>query len=129
MQLGELAPAEIDQMLGANVIGRLGCHLDDETYVVPIAYAYDGADLYVHSFEGRKITMMRANPRVCFEVDEATSPVEWRSVIAWGRYEELDGADADDAYDLLMTRCPPPTRDGVFFRIRVEKRTGRFAAP
>ena len=35
---------------------------------------------------------MRANPRVCVEVDEITTYDQWVSVVAFGRYEELPEA-------------------------------------
>jgi hypothetical protein len=37
-----------------------------------------------HSADGLKITMMRANPHVCFEVDHRENLANWRSVVAWG---------------------------------------------
>ena len=38
---------------------------------------------------GQKNEWMRANPKVCLEVDEITNQSEWMSVIASGRYQEL----------------------------------------
>jgi nitroimidazol reductase NimA-like FMN-containing flavoprotein (pyridoxamine 5'-phosphate oxidase superfamily) len=32
---------------------------------------------------------MRANPLVCVQLDEVESPQRWKSVVAYGRYEEL----------------------------------------
>jgi uncharacterized protein len=81
--LGELNEAQVDQVLRSEVIGRLGCHAQGRTYIVPITYAYDGDCIYGHSAEGMKVRMMRANPNVCFEVDEMESMANWRSVIAW----------------------------------------------
>jgi hypothetical protein len=37
---------------------------------VPITYVFDGEAVYAHSADGLKIRMMRANPHVCFEVDQ-----------------------------------------------------------
>ena len=87
----ELDRAQIDDLLGAQVVGRIGCHADGVTYVVPVIYAYDGEAFYVYTVEGRKVRMMRANPEICFEVDEYESG-SWRSAIVQGRYEELDEA-------------------------------------
>ena len=33
--------------------------------------------------------MMRANPFVCFEVEDIDDLANWHSVIAWGVFEEL----------------------------------------
>ncbi len=128
MRMGQLNRDEIDDVLKTQVIARLGCHQDGRTYVVPVAYAYDGEAVYVHSYEGQKLAMMRGNPDVCLEIEDLRGPVDWRTVLAWGRYEELSGPPADRALELLMARCPPPSRDGTYFRIRLQERTGRFAA-
>jgi nitroimidazol reductase NimA-like FMN-containing flavoprotein (pyridoxamine 5'-phosphate oxidase superfamily) len=134
--IGELTRAEIDELLGKHVVGRIGCHVDGLTYVVPVIYAYDGECLYVASVEGQKIRMMRARPEVCFEVDEYAAG-SWRSAIAQGVYEELAGEDADAAIALLAERfgrggSGSPRRrhvtDGaktVCFRIRITEVTGR----
>ena len=128
----ELDDKQIDAFLRQQVIGRIGMHVDGETYVVPIIYAWDGKHIYVQSVEGRKIEMMRANPEVCFETDwyERGS---WRSVIVDGTYEELHGAGAAKALALLVARFAGsggrrrPSSGGkqpVAFRIRPKRLTG-----
>ena len=129
----ELDRAQIDDLLGAQVVGRIGCHADGVTYVVPVIYAYDGEAFYVYTAEGRKVRMMRANPEICFEVDEYESG-SWRSAIVQGRYEELDEAGAERALALLGERFASRGRNGrrpraegtpVAFRIVVGEVTGR----
>jgi hypothetical protein len=130
--IAELSRAEIDDLLRAQVVGRIGCHADGLTYVVPVIYAYDGEAFYVYTVEGRKVRMMRANPRVCFEVDEYEAG-SWRSAIVQGRYEELDEAGSERALALLAARFPAsgnsrrPRAEGmpVAFRILIEEITGR----
>jgi hypothetical protein len=56
---GILNPVEIEQLLSKQLVGRIGCHADGVTYVVPISYAYDGEYVYARTFEGMKINMMR----------------------------------------------------------------------
>ena len=128
----ELDRDQIDELLHEQFVARIGCSADGEIYVVPIIYAYDGAAFYVASVSGRKIATMRANPSVCFEVDRYEGG-SWRSAIAYGRYEELDGDDAEAALDLLAARFDRPrTRaagpDTVCFRIVVDPVTGRAVA-
>jgi nitroimidazol reductase NimA-like FMN-containing flavoprotein (pyridoxamine 5'-phosphate oxidase superfamily) len=130
----ELDGAQIDEFLRGQVIGRIGMHAEGETYVVPIIYAWDGECVYVQSIEGRKISMMRTNPQVCFEVDEYDNG-SWRSVIVDGTYEELDGDAAAHALELLVARFANrtsgrsrPRAEGVTpvaFRIRPTRMTGR----
>lgn len=134
--IAELAPAEIDAFLREQLVGRIGCHAGGETYVVPVIYAWDGEAAYVFSIEGRKIRMMRENPRVCLEVDEYREGGSWRSVIVDGVYEELEGADAERARELLVARLGRARRPAegavagggptpVAFRIRSLGATGR----
>lgn len=134
----ELAAQEIEDFLHDEVVARIGCSADGDLYVVPIIYAYENGAAYVLTTEGRKTETMRANPDVCFEVDryDATTG-NWRSVIAWGRYEELEGEDADAARTLLARRfeertgrrreAPPgsPEARVVTFRIVLGERAGR----
>ncbi len=55
--VGELSQAQIEDLLHRELIGRIGCHTEGRTYVVPIAYAYDGRYVYAHSGEGRKVAV------------------------------------------------------------------------
>jgi len=87
--IGKLTYEEIEALLQENVMGRIGCNDGDKTYIVPVNYVYDGKFIIAHSLEGMKIEMMRKNPHVCFEVDEMKSFTSWKSVIAWGEYQEL----------------------------------------
>jgi len=134
----ELSPGEVDALLRDAVVGRVGCHVDGLTYVVPVIYAYDGDAIWVVTVEGQKTRMMRANPQVCFEVDEYAGPGSWRSVIVQGAYEELDGDGLAQATSLLAARFAGrgsgrrPSAGGrkaVAFRIRVAEATGRAIRP
>jgi uncharacterized protein len=145
--LGELTPEQINALLFNEVVGRIGCHAKGRTYVVPITYVFDGESVYGHSADGLKVSMMRANPHVCFEVDHRENLANWRSVVAWGVYEELEGKEAFDALQLLVARLMPivtsetlrlpgpgpvaakPVIDApksIIYRIRLTERTGRF---
>ena len=131
----ELSREEIDSFLRAQRIARLGCHLDGLTYVVPVIYAYDGASIFAVTTEGQKVTMMRDNPRVCVEVDEYDTDGRgsWRSVIAYGEYEEFGGDDVETALaalrDAFGRAAPAESRElgqgVVAFRIRLRELSGR----
>src|SRR5215469_13315464 len=105
--LGELTREQIEHLLHSEVVGRIGCHTEGRTYVVPVNYAYDGEFLYGHAAPGVKLEMMRANPDICFQVDHRASLSDWQSVIAWGTFEELRGHEATRAMDLLLDRLLP----------------------
>ncbi len=105
--LGTLTQEEIEDFLHEQYVGRIGCHAEGRTYVVPVTYVYDGNAIYAHSVDGLKLRMMRANPQVCFEVDHMIDMANWRSVITWGTFEELSGNDANRALAMLVTRLLP----------------------
>jgi uncharacterized protein len=102
----ELSRAEIEEFLRGQRIARLGCHANGATYVVPLIYAYEDGAVVAVTTEGRKTAMLRENPRVCVEVDEydADGRGSWRSVIAYGTYDELVGEAIEPALSLLRER-------------------------
>ena len=42
----KLSSAETDELLGKQIVGRIGCYYDNEIYVVPISYAYEDNTVY-----------------------------------------------------------------------------------
>ena len=80
------------EFLENNKLGRLGCVLESgEPYVVPINYLFDEDKIYIHSLPGEKISAMRANSKICLQIDTiAEDGFEWQSVIAYGEYVEID---------------------------------------
>lgn len=137
---------QIEQLLSRQFVGRIACYADNQLYLVPISYAYDGKYVYIHSSEGTKINIMRKNPEVCFEVDNITDMANWQSVIAWGRFEELKREeDRQKALRILLNRKLPLSSSitthlgktwpfseddldditGIVYRIELTKKTGR----
>ena len=94
--VGNLRKKEIQEILRNNYIGRLGFCLDDKPYIIPTTYYYDemASGIISHSREGMKIEAMRKNLEICFEIEEVDNLSKWRSVLLWGRYEELTGSTA-----------------------------------
>jgi uncharacterized protein len=144
---GNLNTEEIETILHTQIIGRIGCHYDNTTYIVPISYAYDGEFVYALTREGMKINIMRQNRQVCFEVEDIPDLGNWKSVVCFGEYEELPNkSERHQALMLLHDRRLPhvtsattklsatwPFRPdnidsikGVVFRIRIHKKTGKF---
>jgi len=77
----------VSSILASASLGRLGCSRDNQPYVVPIYFGYEPDFIYVLSTFGQKTEWMRANPKVCLEVDEIANQSQWMSVIAIGRYQ------------------------------------------
>jgi nitroimidazol reductase NimA-like FMN-containing flavoprotein (pyridoxamine 5'-phosphate oxidase superfamily) len=146
--LGELTKEEIKELLENSLVGRIGCHDGERTYVVPISYLFNGDHVVCHSREGLKVEIMRRNPNVCFEVDDIRDYTHWRSVIAWGRYEELTNegeiakvrqhfSETMLNHKASLTSLPPESAQDahkqkpaymkpVFYRIWLTEVTGRF---
>ena len=85
---GSLTERQAKEVLKKNTIGRIGCYDGKEVYIIPVNYLYNG-DIFGHSHVGKKIRNMGRYPDVCFEVDQINSNKNWKSVVAWGTYEEI----------------------------------------
>lgn len=107
--LGELNNRQLIDLLERQVMGRLGCYADGETYIVPINYVYRDNAIYAHSGNGKKIEMMRANPKVCFQVDQVIDTFKWESAILWGDFIELIGEQRQQAMQGIIHRIMPLT--------------------
>jgi nitroimidazol reductase NimA-like FMN-containing flavoprotein (pyridoxamine 5'-phosphate oxidase superfamily) len=144
---GELNDTLVENILKTQFIGRIGCHANGITYVVPVTYVYNGMYVYAHSVKGMKIDMMRINPEVCFEVEVMQNMANWQSVIAWGKFEEITNMEEkQQAMQKIISRMRPmitsettqPTHglnthtqdvgnhQAILFRIKLNKKTGRF---
>lgn len=135
--ISRLSPEESYELLRGRRVARLGCIADGEPYVVPVNYAFDGESFFIHSLPGRKVAAMRANPRVCLQVDDLRGEFGWRSVLAFGRYEELTREpERERAMNLLLALFPTLTPvesfiaddahapSPVVFRVSIERVTG-----
>jgi len=148
MVIYDLTPEECRKTLERESFGRLACASGNQPYIVPIYFAYKGEYLYGFSTVGQKIEWMRANPCVCVEIDAVTSADRWLSVIITGQYEELpDISEWDEevieAYELIrkrglwsqpayvsaVHRDPSQRPTLVYYRIHIDKVTGRRAFP
>ncbi len=146
MFIHEMNEFQCQEVLEQTGVGRLACSKDDQPYVVPIYFSFDGRHIYGFSTLGRKVEWMRTNPKVCLEIDEEKSHEQWTSVLVYGRYEELPDEPEFEAarlaalevlqkramwwepayistehYDVSHSLTP------IFYRIHIEHTTGRRA--
>lgn len=146
MLIHELTLDECRAVLSRMDLGRLGCARHDQPYVVPIHYSFDGDRdcVYAISTIGQKIEWMRDNPKVCLEVEDITDRHHWTTVLAVGRYEEIqqapEEAEARRRAEQLFqqrhewwfpgtARLPSGERPHVVvYRIRIDRVSGRRAA-
>lgn len=146
--LGELSKLEIENLLLSQNLGRLACSGNNKPYIVPVTYVFDGKYIYGQTNEGTKLDILRKNPAVCFEVDAMTSMTNWQCAVVFGRFEELAGADALTARNILFGKVfslmtsktihkhehssdDEPVDDArrvkyVMYRISIDEVTGRF---
>jgi nitroimidazol reductase NimA-like FMN-containing flavoprotein (pyridoxamine 5'-phosphate oxidase superfamily) len=145
MIVEEMSELDCLAMLERTETAYLACARDNQPYVVPVRVDFEGGFVYAYSMEGQKIEFMRQNPLVCLLINDVTSRRQWRSVIVYGRYEELpnrwDYQDARRIAQRLFQRhamwwepasAPLPAhapQAPVVFRIHVDRVSGRRAKP
>ena len=155
MFIQEMSKDECLDALTRLRFGRLACAHENQPYVVPIYFVYRSAvggeqHLYGFTTLGQKVHWMRSNPLVCVEWDEVVSYNRWKSIIAFGRYEELletpenkqellhverllqkeavwwqPGSSVREADTQGKTHSFIP----IYYRIRIDRITGYRAAP
>ncbi|MGH9928164.1 MAG: pyridoxamine 5'-phosphate oxidase family protein [Pyrinomonadaceae bacterium] len=132
-----LLEEESRSLLNFAKVGRLGCVVNGEPYIVPINYLFEDGSIYAHTLPGRKLEALRAHPRACLQVDEIRDDFNWRSAIAYGNFEELRvPSDRKMILSKLLERFPLLTPveslivkdanapDSVVFRILIDRITG-----
>jgi nitroimidazol reductase NimA-like FMN-containing flavoprotein (pyridoxamine 5'-phosphate oxidase superfamily) len=93
----------IDSVITESKVCRLGLSEENQPYIVPLSFGYDGTALYFHSaLKGKKIDILRKNSSVCFEFDNGGEPVQsdrgcnwsvrYKSVIGYGSARLLEDA-------------------------------------
>ncbi len=138
---------EMELLLERMDIGHLAMMAEDGPYVVPVNYLFAEGCIYLHSgVKGRKMEALRADPRICFLVDEAGPQVTWdrgcgisqiyESVMCFGRTEFIEEREERKRILTMMIRKftrgeeAPPLLDRnvdntAVLRIRVEAMTGK----
>lgn len=104
---GDLTKEQISNLLSSQMIERIACCEIHKPYIVPIAYAYDGKDIYCQTTEGKKIQYMRDNPNICFQIDFTNNISNWQSIIVYGKFEELSESEIKIAREFLLNKIMP----------------------
>ena len=78
------------KLLKEQRIGHLGCVLENgEPYVVPVNYLFKEDEIYIHCLPGQKLDALRANGKVCLQVEKIGKSCRWKSAIAFGEFQEV----------------------------------------
>jgi len=104
----------IESIIAGTKVCRLAMHEDGWPYVVPLSFGYRYNVLYFHSAaRGKKIEILKNNPKVCVEFDtgceivQADKPCKWgmayQSVIGFGLAAFVDDEEEKrNALDIIM---------------------------
>ena len=111
-----LKVSAIEEIIKKALICRLGLSDGENPYIVPLSFGYKDKTLYFHSAaKGKKINIIRKNPRVCFEIDinseiiKAEDACKWsmryQSVIGYGKAVLLQNTDEKrEALKVIMSQ-------------------------
>jgi len=105
MVVHEMTRNECLEALARANFGRLACARDNQPYIVPFYFVYQEPYLYGFTTVGQKLEWMRSNPLVCVEVEEGSNPEQWKSVLVFGQYEELQESAARLGWDQEQLRA------------------------
>jgi hypothetical protein len=142
--------AELQDILASAPVGHLALADDGQPYVVPICFGHEPGRIYFHcAKEGRKLDIIRRNPRACFQVDvdfrlepnpdrPCAAGMDYRSLMAFGTVHIVENT-TEKVHGLdLVTRHyfegGGPYPDEVLgrttvLRMDVERMTGKANMP
>ena len=116
----------IHRILGRATLCRVAMVDGDEPYLVPMNCGWDGKHLFLHAaVEGRKLDILRANPRVCVEIDEDIQIVtgatgeectaNYVTVIGTGTASFVPDPKAKGRdLNIIIHQCHPGVPEGAF---------------
>lgn len=144
---------EIDKIIEEGKICHLAMCCDDQPYVIPMLYGFDGESIYFHCADvGTKLDILRQNNKVCIEIQSSNvndiihnsgKPCDWgiafESVVIFGNAKFVeDRAEKVKAFDLLVNKMRPEKYTeknhdyvekkivgSVLIKVDIEKKTGK----
>jgi nitroimidazol reductase NimA-like FMN-containing flavoprotein (pyridoxamine 5'-phosphate oxidase superfamily) len=120
--------AEIAELLRRADICRIATSVNDQPFINANTFWYDGERIFFHTAtEGRTLTNIQHNPRVCLEVDwrgrwlpaetALAFSVEYTGVVVFGRAHLLeDTTEKERALQGLLDKYFPDLKPGVDYR-------------
>jgi nitroimidazol reductase NimA-like FMN-containing flavoprotein (pyridoxamine 5'-phosphate oxidase superfamily) len=137
----ELSRDEIEAVLLRNKVGRIAFSFNDRVDIQPIHYIYERGWSYGRTSTGEKISTLKHNQWVAFEVDEVAELFDWKSVVIHGSFwimhprgsaqaEELWTKAAEIVSKIVpgaLTESDPVAFRQTLFRIAVSDVRGREA--
>jgi nitroimidazol reductase NimA-like FMN-containing flavoprotein (pyridoxamine 5'-phosphate oxidase superfamily) len=120
--------AEIAELLRRADICRIATSVDDQPFISANTFWYDDERIFFHTAtEGRTLTNIQQNPRVCLEVDwrgrwlpaktALAFSVEYTGVVVFGRAHRLaDAVEKERALQGLLDKYFPDLKPGADYR-------------
>jgi nitroimidazol reductase NimA-like FMN-containing flavoprotein (pyridoxamine 5'-phosphate oxidase superfamily) len=141
VEIRDLSREETEAIIQRNRVGRLAFSFHDRVDIQPIHYIYEHGWLYGRTSEGDKISALKHNQWIAFEIDEVADVFDWRSVVIHGsfwiihprgspRAEELWTKAAELVAKVVpgaLTDTDPVAFRHTLFRIAVGDACGREA--
>lgn len=152
MRRSERQIADTGQMhdiIQASPFMRLALCRENQPYVLPLSFGFDGIDLFFHcADQGRKIDILQHNPRVCCLFEQGltlktvrSNPCAWGVAYATVIVQGVASQITDEATKLTALQCitdhyasnaPRVPADKIghvaVWKITIEEMTGKRSA-
>ncbi len=136
----------IEEILSQSGICRIGMIDNRLPYVLPFNYGYKNNHIYIHcASTGKKIDLLRKNPKVCFEIEQNAGIVKndkackwettYRSIVGYGTIEILtDFTQKQKGLEIIMAHNGAPYLDDfeanqvdsvVILKLKIDTLTGK----
>jgi len=126
---------EIEQFLSMQSMGVLGLPTEDEPYLLPMSYGFDGGSrlyfFYLVGEESRKAELSERSESASFLVYSAETAFHWRSVVLAGTLRELSEDESETVTDAQTPTWRPKliqaaseTERTRFWEFSIEDATG-----
>ena len=137
---------QIEVILKRERVCRIALSENNIPYLVPLSYGYANKTLYFHSApEGKKIEILRANPKLCFEIESNLEvvpnplPCKWgmkfETVIGDGSAEFIEDLSAKlEALKIIMNQYGSTYSDNIkteilqnttVFKVEIQSMSGK----
>ncbi len=136
----------LEDILKQSGICRIAMIDSELPYILPFNYGYENNYIYIHSApKGKKIDLLRKNPRVCFEIEQHVEIVinekacKWattyRSIVGYGTVSILtDFLQKQKGLEIIMRHNGAPASISfdkkqvdsvVVLQLSIDKLTGK----
>jgi ribosomal-protein-alanine N-acetyltransferase len=136
----------LEEILIHSKICRIGLIDNELPYILPFNYGYEDNSIYIHCANGgKKIDLIKNNPKVCFEIEEKAEIIEnekackwtttYRSIVGYGTIKTInDTAQKRKGLEVIMSHngatdlieFEPKQVDSVLIlKLKIDSLTGK----